>query len=299
MIMSDHGFGPFHKFIHVNNWLLREKFMAIEPGLRAQGKRALFNAGFSPMNVYDSLMRLGLGALKREVVRGQGQGFLKRLFLSFDDVDWAHTRAYSLGNVGQIRINLAGREPLGCVQPGAEYEQVRSEIIERLASLRDPQTGEAVIETVYRREELYSGDYLDEAADIIFLPRRLEYFGFGEYEFGSHKIIEAMKRGISGTHRMKGIFMAYGAAVRAGAQVQDASLVDLAPTILHLMGEAVPAHMDGRVLHEALQADFKPTLRQPTAATANSDSGASGGPVLSADEQKVLAERLRSLGYVG
>ena len=301
VVMSDHGFGPFHKFIHVNNWLLRENFMQLKPGARSRIKHALFRSGFSPMNVYDTLMRLGFGALKREVVRGQGQGLLKTLFLSFEDVDWGRTQAYSLGNVGQIRINLAGREPFGCVQPGAEYEQVRSRIIERLATLRDPKTGEAVVETVYRREELYSGDYLDEAPDIVFLPRRLEYFGFGEYEFGSHKIIEAMKRGISGTHRMNGIFMAYGAAVRKGAEIQNANLTDLAPTILHLMGEAVPAHMDGHVLADALREDFEPVIRQRSAVAVDSDahSGPSAGEVLSAEEQKVLADRLRSLGYVG
>ena len=301
VVMSDHGFGPFHKFIHVNNWLLRENFMQLKPDARTRIKHALFRSGFSPMNVYDTLMRLGFGALKREVVRGQGQGLLKTLFLSFEDVDWGRTQAYSLGNVGQIRINLAGREPFGCVQPGAEYEQVRSTIIERLATLRDPKTGEAVVETVYRREELYSGDYLDEAPDIVFLPRRLEYFGFGEYEFGSHKIIEAMKRGISGTHRMNGIFMAYGAAVRKGVEIQNANLTDLAPTILHLMGEAVPAHMDGRVLAAALREDFEPVIRQRSAVAVDSDahSGPSAGEVLSAEEQKVLADRLRSLGYVG
>src|SRR5690606_8655719 len=31
LVMSDHGFGPFHKFIHVNNWLLQEGFMAVHP----------------------------------------------------------------------------------------------------------------------------------------------------------------------------------------------------------------------------------------------------------------------------
>ncbi|MCX6043749.1 MAG: alkaline phosphatase family protein [Chloroflexi bacterium] len=302
VVMSDHGFGPFHKFIHVNNWLMREGFMKLKPGALARIKHTLFRLGFSPMNVYDTLMRLGFGALKREVVRGQGQGLLKTLFLSFEDVDWSRTQAYSLGNVGQIRINLVGREPFGCVQLGLEYERVRTEIIERLKTLRDPKTGELVAETIYRREELYSGDYFEEAPDIVFLPRRLEYFGFGEYEFGSHKIIEAMKRGISGTHRMNGIFLAYGAAVRAGVEIQNAALVDLAPTILHLMGEEVPAHMDGRVLTEVLRDDVTPIARKRSTTPTPTDSNGGNpnqGDVLSAEEQKVLAERLRSLGYVG
>ena len=222
-------------------------------------KHGTYRAGFAPMNVYNAMMRFGLGALKREVVRGQGQGLLKTLFLSFDDVDWSRTTAYSLGNVGQVFSNVVGREPQGCVQPGAEYEAVRTSIIDRLQKLRDPQTGELVVETIYRREEIYSGEQLERAPDILFIPRRLEYFGFGEYEFGSNNVIEAMQRGISGTHRLDRVFLAYGAAVKPGVVVDGASLVDLAPTMLHVMGELVPAHMDGRVLEEILTDGFVPS----------------------------------------
>ena len=298
IIMSDHGFGPFHKFIHVNNWLIREGMMHVRPGWYPGLKQTLFRLGFSPMNVYNLLMQLGLGALKREVVRGQGQGLLKKLFLSFEDVDWDRTVAYSLGNVGQIRINLAGREPFGCVQPGAAYEQVRADIMERLSDLRDPATGEPVVEAVYRREEIYSGDYLEDAADIVFIPRRLEYFGFGEYEFGSHKIIESMKRGISGTHRMHGVFLAYGPAIQAGVHVEGARLVDLAPTIFYMMGVPVPQHMDGRILQEIVQPDFQPVQSGRPATAWESPSGSQEGE-LSEEDKQILTDRLRSLGYVG
>lgn len=306
IVMSDHGFGPFHKFIHVNNWLLQEGFMATNRGVMTNVKRTMFRYGFSPMNVYDTMMRFGLGALKREVVRGQGQGLLKTFFLSFEDIDWSRTQAYSLGNVGQVYINVAGREPQGCVQPGAEYERVRSEIMAKLQSLRDPESGELVVESIYRREELYQGDYLEKAPDIVFLPRRLEYFGFGEYEFGSHKIIESMRRGISGTHRMNGVFMAYGAAIQPGSLVENASLYDLAPTILRLMDEPVSEQMDGRVLEEAFTPDVAAALAQRRAARTQGDGkrSQSGGKgyqqeTMSAEEKKTLADRLRSLGYVG
>lgn len=298
VIMSDHGFGPFHKFIHVNNWLMEQGLMRVRPGLRPRLKASLFHLGFAPMNVYNLLMQLGLGALKREVVRGQRQGLLKTLFLSFEDVDWSQTQAYSLGNIGQIYVNLAGREPLGRVKPGAEYEQVRENIIARLWELRDRETGEGVVEAVYRREEIYSGDQVEHAPDILFLPRRLEYFGFGEYEFGSHKIIEAMKRGISGTHRMNGVFLAYGQAVQPGVQVKDAQIVDLAPTILHLMGEPTPEHMDGVVLKEILHGDVRPSQRSTQAGEWNGQpNGDNGG--LTEEEKQALTDRLRSLGYVG
>jgi predicted AlkP superfamily phosphohydrolase/phosphomutase len=295
--MSDHGFGPFHKFIHVNNWLIEQGFMSIKQDLRSRFKQATFGIGFSPMNVYNTLMRLGFGKLKREVVRGQGQGLLKTLFLSFADVDWSRTVAYSLGNVGQIYLNVAGREPQGTVQPGDEYEQVRRQIMDRLAELRDPDTGEKVVEAIYNREEIYHGDQLNHAADIVFMPTRLEYFGFGEYEFGSHKIIEAMQRGISGTHRMNGIFLAYGAAIRSGTMIEDASLIDLAPTILHLMSAPIPEMMDGRILQEIIspKVELSPISTKDDWTQSGSDNGAG----LTEDQKQIVTERLRGLGYVG
>ncbi len=299
IVMSDHGFGPFHKFIHVNNWLIGEGLMSIKSSALSRLKSTMFQAGFSPMNVYNTLMRLGFGRLKREVVRGQGTGLLKTLFLSFEDIDWQQTAAYSLGNVGQIYLNVAGREPAGRVQPGAEYESVRTQIMERLLDLRDPDTRERVVEAVYRREDVYDGDYVEVAPDIVFMPTRLEYFGFGEYEFGSHKIIEAMERGISGTHRMNGIFLAYGTPIKRGAKVDDASLIDLAPTMLHLMSVPVPEHMDGRILQETIVPGYEPQEMSEDVSWADLDSDIEPGEGLTEEQKRVVAERLRGLGYVG
>jgi predicted AlkP superfamily phosphohydrolase/phosphomutase len=315
VLMSDHGFGPFHKFIHLNNWLRQQGWLQIKRTPMATFKSWLFDLGFTPMRIYDLLMRIGLGGLKREVVRGRGQGLLKKLFLSFDDVDWSHTAAYALGNVGQIRLNLRGREPQGLIEPGpaasqsvrhrngvgpAQYEATRDAIMARLANLRDPETGEQVVEAVYRREDVYWGPYVEEAADILFIPTRMEYFGFGEYEFGSREIIESMKRGISGTHRLNGMAILWGNKVREGATLQDAEIVDLAPTILHLMGEPVPTDMDGRVLAEALAAGGSEIRHIDPAGQGGGYQADPARPTapLADEEADVVKERLRGLGYV-
>lgn len=295
--MSDHGFGPFHKFIHVNRWLWQEGFLCLQDTPQARRKAHLFEWGLAPMPVYNWLMRLGLGSLKREVVRGQGQSWLKRLFLSFDDVDWGRTQAYALGNVGQIYLNVVGREPQGCVMPGAAYDTVRTNIMARLRELRDPATGEPVVETVYSGQALYQGKFAAQLPDVVFLPTRLEYFGFGEFEFGSPRVIEAMQRGISGTHRLNGLFMAWGPGVRAGAPPDNATLLDLAPTILHLLGEAIPSDMEGRVLHEVLAGELAAAERVRYC----SPDGAAGeySAEFSPTEAEALRQRLRGLGYAG
>jgi predicted AlkP superfamily phosphohydrolase/phosphomutase len=292
-VMSDHGFGPFHQFIHVNTWLIQQGLMKLRSHPLTQFKHFMFRMGFSPMPVYNLLMRLGFGKFKREVVRGRSQK-LRLVFLSFDDVDWSKTVAYSLGNIGQIRINLRGREPQGCVEPGEEYEHVVSDVIERLSKLIDPKNSETVVEKIFRRSEVYSGDATEDGPDILFLPRRLEYFGFGEYEFGDHRVIVPVDRGISGTHRMNGIGIAWGKPIRSGS-LQDARLEDLAPTILHLMGQSIPAHMDGRPMLEVL--NEKADLSAPIISPAwEQDSGSTKG--LNEDEERTIRQRLKDLGYV-
>jgi arylsulfatase A-like enzyme len=97
---------------------------------------------------------------------------------------------------------------------------------------------------------------------------------------------------------MEGIFLAYGKAIRSGLRLSDAQIVDLAPTIMHLMGESVPDHMDGRVLGEILSDDFQfgdVVHEQSTWNGVSSDTD----PQFTDEEAELLGERLRNLGYVG
>ena len=74
--------------------------------------------------------------------------------LSFNDVDWARTKAFSVGNFGQVYLNVKGQRPQGAVDP-AEYEALRDAIITAAHALRDPADGSQVVPVVYRREEVF------------------------------------------------------------------------------------------------------------------------------------------------
>jgi hypothetical protein len=62
----------------------------------------------------------------------------------------------------------------------------------------------------------------------------------------------------SGTHAgaPDGFFMAVGDGVKAGATLHGASILDVAPTILYLMGLPVARDMEGRVMSEILDDEF-------------------------------------------
>src|SRR4029079_11257331 len=101
----------------------------------------------------------------------EGQSQLKTLQSLFgrgkfwEGVDWSQTRAYAVG-LGQIYFNLKGREGQGIVSAGEEYKALQEEIRAKLMQLRDPDDGAEVFRDVYRRDDIYKGDYLQWAPDL-------------------------------------------------------------------------------------------------------------------------------------
>ncbi len=127
-VVSDHGFAPFRVSVNLNRWLAEEGLLVGT----ADGET-------------------------RTVERSIGGTSL------FPGVDWTKTKAYSMG-LGKIYVNLAGREPNGAVQPterGALVEEIRK----RLLGLRHE--GQPVVRSVKPREEIYSGDRVNESADLV------------------------------------------------------------------------------------------------------------------------------------
>lgn len=296
ILMSDHGAGPFHKYIYMNNWLRRWGFLKMKRGPLTRLKEALFALGITPITAYNFLLKLGLGSLKGKVTKGRGQEKLARLFLSFKDVDWSQTKVYSLGNAGQLWINLRGREPRGIVAPGSEYEQVRQDLIDRLMTMEDPETGERLVDTVYTREDLFQGPYVEQMPDIVFVPKGFRYLSFGEYEFASHRLVD-VSYGITGWHRRNGMVLLHGSPVQANVRLQNASIEDVAPTLLYLMGQPVPADMDGRVLTDALHLDWIDTTR--LAAAQETSQAESRHADFSPADEEAVRQRLQDLGYLG
>jgi predicted AlkP superfamily phosphohydrolase/phosphomutase len=291
IIMSDHGHGPVRNFLYVNNFLKEQGWLRTKDNPITALKNFAFKLGLTPRTVYAAMLRVGLGKVRRTLdKRRGGRQLLKRMFLSFNDVDWARTRAYSIGYIGEVHINLKGREPLGIVEAGPDYERLRDEIIISLRGLRLPD-GKPLVTRVWKKEEVYRGKHLADAPDILFLPDNLETIAFGDFEFGSNRVIEP-SYGVSSSHRMNGSLIMAGPEVKQNAMIHDPSLIDLAPTILHTLGLAVPPDMDGRVLTEL----FTDSRKVEIGGSAVQDETRSSG--YSDEEEEEVVERLRDLGYI-
>jgi predicted AlkP superfamily phosphohydrolase/phosphomutase len=287
-VVSDHGFGPHPtRFVRTDSVLRRTGLLVAGGSGGGEGvTRALRRAPALRRTLRKLLGRLPGAARDRIAARATGAS----------RVQWSQTSAYRIPlypPAEGVVVNLRGRQAEGSVEPGEQYEAVRDRIIVALEELRDPETDECVVQWAKRREQLYSGGHLEEAPDVIALfdPRYKGASGLGdEFEPVPEQILDSF----SGVHAMDGIFAIAGSGVRAGVDLGTRQIVDVAPTLLALLGRPVPSDSDGDVMAEA--------LADPAAVregNASYDQRADGEqPALTAEEEATLEASLRALGYL-
>jgi predicted AlkP superfamily phosphohydrolase/phosphomutase len=294
-VVSDHGFGRETKMVHLSNWLHHLGYLRFNQSPLGRLKKLTFDLGMTADNVMNTLGRLGLEKLFTRATREMKSRIFSTFFLNYGDIDWSRTRAYARGQIGQIFLNVRGREPEGIVDPGDEYRILRSEIIQRLHEMTDPDNGRPMVDRVYVKEEIYTGKHVEAAPDILIDWRDMEYWAF-DVLAGGRKIVAPNLRTRSGGHRMNGIFLALGPDI-AGTQLDDARIIDVAPTLLHLLGLPVPDHMDGRVLQEVF-AETSAAARQPVRFESTNGSGPAETVGYTPEEEEKVKERLSQLGYL-
>ncbi len=210
-------------------------------------------------------------------------------------VNWRGSLAYHAGH-GQLWVNLLGRDAQGAVHPQGEYEEVRETLVKALpAKLRDAGTGEPVIERVYRKEDLYAGEYLFCAPDlvIVFKPgyapspksTRLE---FDEATFTSPAAGMAVMAGVHPS-TLRGFLLASAPVLLKGvAAPEHAPLTAATPTLLHAAGVE---YVD--VDSPAVSALFSPAYLE-----SHPIRSVSHNQELSEEDEELIISHLRDLGYV-
>jgi predicted AlkP superfamily phosphohydrolase/phosphomutase len=313
IMMSDHGFGG------VSDWVLYPNCWLRQAGLlRFRGRLARVLTRLRQAIKLRAVA--ALPAWLQRLIYRHGSRAVGRFEsrVRYGTIDWARTEAYFDENpyFPVLRVNLKGRQPLGIVEPGPQYEAVRVRLIALLESWRHPETGAPIVEKAYRREEVYSGPCLEEAADVI--PKWALHEGYSyAFKLSSRSPGGAWVERVdprhpenlsfftnkSGTHRDDGIFLAQGMAIRAGVTVEGARIIDLAPTLLSLLGVPPPDDMDGRVLEEIFTAVPADPVPEPLLAAAPAVNGCCAAATIpasgySAEDEDKISDRLRSLGYV-
>lgn len=208
IVLSDHGFGTFRRAFDTNTWLWQNRLLALKDG--------------------------------RKPGEDLGDGFAA--------VDWSKTYAYAVG-LGGIYLNLKGRESAGILEEGSEAERVRAAIQTSLADFPDTHTQRAAIRSVSRREELYSGAFVENSPDLLVNFHRGFRVSWQSAVGGfSNSMLEDNMRRWSGDHIVDPESVPGILFMNRAAQRNHARIIDLAPTVLHYLGAAVPESMEGASL---------------------------------------------------
>lgn len=289
ILISDHGAMPIRACLSMRRVLARANLLVEHrpSGLRRALQRGLLRfARTVPKTLQQRIINRFRGASRWAVSRITSGG-----------IDFSRTRAYPAEALEGVFINLRGRQPQGMVEPGAEYERLRDEVIAIFRELKDPQTCRPVFKGVFRREEVWSGPCLHLLPDVVmeqadwcydtkptssvlctdvFSPRQ------GEGEQGLYD---------TGRHSRDGLVMALGPHIRPG-EVRGAEIADVPATVLALLGCPIPEDFDGRVLTEMLTPDVTAVGGARTAEAAQERRD------FTPEEQEILEKRLRGLGYL-
>jgi predicted AlkP superfamily phosphohydrolase/phosphomutase len=252
VLMSDHGSNEIETVFHINSWLEREGHLRLDAG----AAKLVHRMGVNRDRVLRVLSPLGLqGLAKRfapqfvlDLVPDE-QGELPRESKT-SNIAWEATDVVASG---QGPIYLTADEGT------AEYERIRERLMEQLEGLEGP-NGERIVAAVHRGEDVYSGAYADEAPNVV-----VEQAGGVHIQgsIGREEVFsEPTEDGWKGENKREGLFVAAGPSFDEG-DAGRLSILDLAPTLLHLRGQQVPGDMDGEVRRDVFAPDSPPATTEP------------------------------------
>ncbi len=286
--LSDHGHGAVSRTANVNAALAEAGLLELARSGQKGSLTALARAAMT------ALLRLDRWNLNRRLLpRGRRRRLVEQVQNSVG-IAWDRTKAYMIHGwvYAYVNVNLQGREPNGVVPP-AEYETVRQQAADALRALRDPETGKPVVSEVLFREQAFPGIASEEAPDLVAAPNPGYEFTASLLQSSKARVRRNLwRRDHTGTHSMDGILLAHGAAVRQ-AQVTDAALVDLFPTVLAWLGLPIPAYSQGQVLQTLFEQPLEVAIDD--AATLEQFSR---NRAYSPEDEAIIDERLSSLGYM-
>ena len=286
IFVSDHGFGQCRNKVFLNTWLAEKGFLKFKDAGDVRGRMnsirgVMDKLGVDTRKIVDVAKRFGAGGILSR------QGAALSRFAA--GIDWENTVAYCHGT-NSVRINLEGREPLGSVSR-SDYAKVGEELRDALLSMRDAD-GQAVITKVQLRDEIYFGAEVERASDVVITEHDTSvWFYYSEGTIPNQLFEES--GWASGNHKPNGIFLGVGPSFDS-REVIGADIIDIAPTVLALMGLPIPDDMDGSVLYSALSREELAPVRYTEAKGFAGDSSGS----FSDKQRGEIEERLRGLGYL-
>ena len=203
-------------------------------------------------------------------------------------VKWSHTKAWAMGETGQVFVNVKGREKEGAVDP-KEYTSVLDQLVKDLGNIATAQ-GKPVPVEAYRRDDLYFGSYVDNGPDLLLHIDEGRWRTEQRVGFGMGHIIntEGLKEEVREGLGRYGYMSMCGSDFPSAGEVKYVSVLDIAPTIMDIMNLRAPYNtidyeMEG---YSLLQAMGDSAVEETP-----------GGGEEKASEEDKVRSRLEALGY--
>jgi len=254
MIMSDHGFGRIERYFYPNTYFKNEGLLALGRSTAPKTARGFLRSkGFTGMNIKRILNKLHLSWLIKMLPMKLKKKIPYTVHPSLLDLDYSKTKFFSIGDMGQIFVNRKDYFERGIVE-GKDVAKECLKIKEKLLSIEFE--GKKIIDRVYLKEEIYSGEHLSYFPDILF---ETSDSSFEVLRAISEEDIFGLPIRKNGTHRKEGIFFFYDPSGNSTLNegYKKATILDICPTILDIYGIPIRDYMDGRSLLKTEARDFK------------------------------------------
>ena len=267
LLMSDHGFKDYTETFNILAWLKKEHFLTYaattdNENTATKSWRQIHNNENENKSLFGKIL-LKLGFDRQRLMQSRAIDVFRKITPKFiknkvrknlpsskRTIDWTKTVAYAqLGakSTWGININLKGREKYGIIAPES-YKIIRDQLMEKLKKVKSP-NGINVFSNVYGREDLYSGPYINEAPDILFLLNNENCLATARFD---DNLFSKSTSHTNRYHDQDGIFFAYQEAMGEKPELQNLSILDVAPTVLNILDIENQEGMDGKVIREVI-----------------------------------------------
>jgi predicted AlkP superfamily phosphohydrolase/phosphomutase len=278
-VMSDHGSNEIEREFRINDWLREEGYLEVTESVTD----LLYRAGITKERIRSILSTFGVERTLRQIVPTRLQHVLPAADGGVDKtakaglIDWEASVAMGSGQ-GPLYV-LAGDE--------RRRREVQTELIERLDGLSH--RGRTIVEEAVPAREVYDGPYLDTAPAIVLRQAPRVHID-GSVDRDRDPFGEPTRW--RGENKQTGLFVAHGESVDPDATPSEMNILDIAPTVLHRHGAAIPDVMDGTVRTELFETDSEPGSRRPEFRAPLEETSAT------TTEEADVTDRLSDLGCV-
>lgn len=283
MVISDHGFESHHRRFNLINWLAEKEYLCFDQ--YELKKMSLKNI---VRKCLPTVRRFSSDKLFRKILRT----------FRFDTIPvvWEKTRAFTCGcSNGEGAIYLLTTD-------ADEREELIRTLSKELLDIKDPENGSRIVKKIHRKEDIYSGERMDQMPDLILEPEETYSFTV-KYQPGKALFTFVKQDNIIniGKHHKEGIIVMKGPGIKKRDNIR-LHITDVLPTILSYSGIQAEGNFDGTVcldiFEDSLKAELSQIKQMNKSPVYEQKKQAADDGVFSPKDKMAIEQRLRDLGYL-